>query len=110
VDIILKKFSEKTGFTFRKSYLFSDKKLFESLNRIKESALNTGFVNYSKSNVPSWNVGRIVSSYCINTNGTLKTDHINEMYNNIIFLFPGIKLNERDFLRTLKTQLHEDFE
>jgi hypothetical protein len=110
VDIILKKFSEKTGFTFRKSYLFSDEKLFESLNKIKENALTTGFVNYGRSNVPSWKLDHIVSSCCTNTNRTLNTDQTNEMYNNIISCFPGIKLNKRDFLRILKNQLHEGSE
>lgn len=107
IDVILKKFGEKTGFIFERSHLFSDKKLFECVNTIKSNAVNTGFVKINGANIPFWDIDRIVSYWYSNTNKTLTNDQLTIIFNNIITIYPGIRLNKRIFLKAFQTKLHK---
>jgi hypothetical protein len=106
VDIVLVKFAKKTGFTFNRAYIFSDKKLLKSFNHIRDKSAKSGIIKFDKSNKPFWNIDHIILSCCANE-GKLEIDcDMTTLYKNILTRHPEIQLSHDAVQKALKT-LHD---
>ncbi|MEN5242903.1 hypothetical protein [Pseudomonas atacamensis] len=107
VETVLAKFSKKTGFTFNRTYIFSDKKLLKEFNYIRKKSEETGLIKFNRARIPIWNIDGLILS-CFTNEGHLEIDcDTPTIYENILTRFPDIKLTHQAISKSLKSLRRE---
>lgn len=102
VESVLTKFAKKTGFTFNKTYVFSDNTLLKSFNHIREKSAKTGLIKFNGANKPLWNIDQLILSCCASEDWFQIDCDTSKIYKNILTRHPSIKISYDAVLRALK--------
>jgi hypothetical protein len=102
VESVLAKFAKKTGFTFNKTYIFSDNALLEIFNHIREKSAKSGLIKFNGAKKPLWNIDRLILSCCVNEDGVEIDCDTSKIYESILTRYPSIKICYGAVLRAQK--------